>query len=52
MRSITDPDLERVSGRFYDGVHEARAYRLAYDRASREQLRAVTEGLLDHRFAA
>lgn len=46
MRLITDPKLDRVSGRYCDRLHEAGANQQAYDRRARARLRAVSEQLL------
>jgi NAD(P)-dependent dehydrogenase (short-subunit alcohol dehydrogenase family) len=39
------PALERVSGRFFNGLQEAQAHRQAYDAGARRQLRALSETL-------
>ncbi len=39
------PDVEGVTGRYFDGLHEARANRQAYDPAARERLWALSENL-------
>jgi NAD(P)-dependent dehydrogenase (short-subunit alcohol dehydrogenase family) len=46
MRLIADPDLGGVSGRYFDGLHEARAEPQAYDAASRQRLRELSERLV------
>ena len=42
-RLVTDPALERVSGRYFDGLHEAQPNRQAFDPEVRRRLR---DGLL------
>jgi NAD(P)-dependent dehydrogenase (short-subunit alcohol dehydrogenase family) len=42
---ITTPELEQVSGRYYNGLREARAESQAYDRQARRQLRQLSEQL-------
>lgn len=44
-RLAISPDLEGVSGRYFDGQHEARAKDQAYDRQARERLWASSERL-------
>lgn len=44
LRLIDAPDLG--SGRYFDGVREARADRQAYDPAARRRLRRMSEGLI------
>jgi hypothetical protein len=39
-------ELEGVSGRYFDGMHEARADPQAYDRAARRRLWEVSERLV------
>jgi len=46
LRLIRDPSLDGVTGRYFNGTHEARALAQAYDPRAREQLRALTEQLL------
>lgn len=41
----TSPDLDGVSGRYFDGKREARAHGQAYDERAREDLRRLSEGL-------
>ncbi|MFI0451967.1 SDR family NAD(P)-dependent oxidoreductase [Actinomadura sp. 6N118] len=43
VRLITDPALERVTGRYYNGQIPARAHPQAYDPAARRHLREITE---------
>ncbi|PUB21571.1 short-subunit dehydrogenase [Promicromonospora sp. AC04] len=49
LRLIEDPALEGVTGRFYDGLREARAMDDAYRPELRERLRAVSEELCARR---
>ncbi|MEV5827249.1 SDR family NAD(P)-dependent oxidoreductase [Spirillospora sp. NPDC052242] len=44
-RLVTDPDLDGVSGRFFDGLDEARADAQAYDADARARLRALSDDL-------
>jgi NAD(P)-dependent dehydrogenase (short-subunit alcohol dehydrogenase family) len=46
LRLATSPDLERVSGRFFDGLRESRAHLAAYDPASRRKLRQMALALV------
>ena len=46
VRLVTDPALDGVTGRFFDGTRETRAHRDAYDSAARARLRALTAELL------
>src|SRR4029079_5706582 len=41
-RVVTDPALERLSGRYFDGLHEAHPNRQAFDLAVRRRLREVS----------
>jgi NAD(P)-dependent dehydrogenase (short-subunit alcohol dehydrogenase family) len=45
-RLISDPALDDVSGRFYNGLHPSRADPQAYDVEARRRLRDLTEGLV------
>ena len=45
-RLITDPALDGVSGRFYNGLHPSRADPQAYDLDARTRLRELTERLV------
>jgi NAD(P)-dependent dehydrogenase (short-subunit alcohol dehydrogenase family) len=45
VQLITDPQLEGVTGRYFDRFTEARAHDWAYDPAARAQLAALTERL-------
>jgi NAD(P)-dependent dehydrogenase (short-subunit alcohol dehydrogenase family) len=42
---ITAPELDQISGRYYNGLREARAESQAYDRQARHQLRQLSEQL-------
>jgi hypothetical protein len=44
-RLVTDPALDDVSGRFFNGLHQARADEQAYDPESRARLRALSDDL-------
>lgn len=46
LRLIEDPELDGVTGRFYDRLREARALDDAYRPGLRERLRAATEKLV------
>jgi hypothetical protein len=39
---VTDPALERVSGRYFDGLHEAHPNPQAFDLDVRRRLREVS----------
>lgn len=45
MRLIVSPALETVTGRYYDGLLEARALDQAYDQDSRQRLHKVSDQL-------
>jgi hypothetical protein len=45
MRLITDPIAQAGSGRYFNGLDEARANDQAYDPAARRQLRELSEKL-------
>lgn len=45
MRLIISPALEKVTGRYYDGLLEATAAAPAYDAAARRQLRELSDQL-------
>ena len=45
VRLAVSTDVEGVTGRYFDGPHEARANRQAYDPAAREKLWALSEDL-------
>jgi NAD(P)-dependent dehydrogenase (short-subunit alcohol dehydrogenase family) len=42
---ITAPELDQVTGRYFNGLREARAESQAYDRQARHQLRQLSERL-------
>ncbi|MEV3921444.1 SDR family NAD(P)-dependent oxidoreductase [Actinomadura coerulea] len=44
-RLVTDPALDAVSGRFFDGLQEARANAQAYDSEARARLKALSDEL-------
>ena len=50
LRLIAAPELERVSGRYFDGVDESAADPQAYDRDARRRLWALSEELTGTRF--
>jgi NAD(P)-dependent dehydrogenase (short-subunit alcohol dehydrogenase family) len=43
---VTSPDLERVTGRYFDRLRESRALGQAYDDDARRRLRALSEQLV------
>jgi len=45
LRLATDPDLDGISGRFFDREHEARGEDQAYDPEAQRRLRELSEGL-------
>ena len=45
MRLATSPELEGVTGRYFDGKRETRADRQAYDEAARKKLWDLSEEL-------
>lgn len=45
LRLAVDPELDRVSGRFFDRESESRAESQAYDPEARQKLRALSEEL-------
>ena len=45
MRLVVNPDLQGVSGRYFDRTHKAQAARQAYDRDARARLRLLSERL-------
>jgi NAD(P)-dependent dehydrogenase (short-subunit alcohol dehydrogenase family) len=45
VRLAISPELRRVTGRYFDGQREARAYEQAYDPEARERLRRLSEEL-------
>jgi len=42
---ITAPELDQVTGRYFNGLREARAESQAYDRQARRQFRQLSEQL-------
>jgi len=44
-RLITEPELDAVTGRYYDGTREATAHAQAYDPLARRRLRELSERL-------
>jgi NAD(P)-dependent dehydrogenase (short-subunit alcohol dehydrogenase family) len=46
LRLIGDPELDGVTGRFFDGTVDARAQAQAYDPTARARLRTLTDELL------
>ncbi len=47
VRLAASPDVEGVTGRYFDGHHEARANRQAYDPEARKRLWTTSEELCD-----
>ncbi len=45
MRLIVSPALDRVTGRFYEGLEEAAALGQAYDQSARRRLRELSDRL-------
>ena len=45
LRLVTDPELEGVTGRYFDGLEEARAHPQAYRLDARRRLRELSERL-------
>ncbi|MBA2439078.1 MAG: SDR family oxidoreductase [Thermoleophilaceae bacterium] len=45
LRLVTDPSLDGVSGRYFDGLHESGAHAQANDRDARKQLWELSEQL-------
>jgi NAD(P)-dependent dehydrogenase (short-subunit alcohol dehydrogenase family) len=46
MQLVTSPDLEGVTGRYFDRLRESRALGQAYDDDARRRLRALSEQLV------
>jgi NAD(P)-dependent dehydrogenase (short-subunit alcohol dehydrogenase family) len=46
-RLVTDPSLDEITGRYFDGLHEAGAEAQAYDREARRRLRELSERLVE-----
>jgi hypothetical protein len=47
VRLAVSPELEGVTGRYFDGVNESRAHEQAYDRAARQRLWELSTRLTD-----
>jgi NAD(P)-dependent dehydrogenase (short-subunit alcohol dehydrogenase family) len=47
LRLVTDPALDSVTGRYFDGTRQSRALDQAYDVDFRKRLRELTESLVD-----
>jgi NAD(P)-dependent dehydrogenase (short-subunit alcohol dehydrogenase family) len=47
MRLIADPELEGVTGRYFDRLQESQALPQAYDAEARKRLRTLSERLVD-----
>ncbi len=45
LRLVIDPDLDGVTGRYFDGLRESSAHRQAYDREARRRLWELSERL-------
>ena len=45
LRLVADPDLDGVTGRYFDGVHEAAPNEQAHDLRARRLLRELSDGL-------
>ena len=50
IRLVVDPALDGITGKYFDGLREAKANSQAYDLEVRQQLAAVTEELVAQRF--
>jgi len=46
LRLVTSPELDHVTGRFFDGTRDARAHEQAYDPTARAELRRRTDALV------
>jgi NAD(P)-dependent dehydrogenase (short-subunit alcohol dehydrogenase family) len=46
LRLINDPDLDRVSGRYFDGLREAAPHAQAHDAEARRRLRDLSDRLV------
>jgi NAD(P)-dependent dehydrogenase (short-subunit alcohol dehydrogenase family) len=46
VRLVADPELDGVSGRYFDGQSEARAHAQAYDAGARRRLRELSDRLV------
>ena len=49
LRLVADPELDGVTGRYFNGLQEARADDQAYDAGARRQLRELSERLTEAR---
>jgi hypothetical protein len=47
MNLAVEPTGAAVTGRYFDGLREARAHRAVYDPATRSNLRAATNEILE-----
>jgi hypothetical protein len=47
VQLVADPDLDGVTGRFFDGTRESAAHRQAYDPAARHRLWEESERLTE-----
>ena len=48
LRLVADPDLDGITGRYFDRQRESRAHSQAYDPDARRQLRELSERLVRH----
>jgi NAD(P)-dependent dehydrogenase (short-subunit alcohol dehydrogenase family) len=46
LRLVIDPALDGVTGKYFDGVREARAHSQAYDARARQRLRELSQRLV------
>ena len=51
LQLVCDPELDGVTGRYFDGMSESRAHEQAYDRGARRRLWELSERLTGARFA-
>ena len=47
LRLVADPELDGVTGRYFNGTREAEPHPQARDREARRQLRMITDRLVD-----
>jgi NAD(P)-dependent dehydrogenase (short-subunit alcohol dehydrogenase family) len=52
VRLVTDPDLDGVTGRYFDGTHQAEPHPQCADPVARARLRHMSDGLLRHALGA
>jgi NAD(P)-dependent dehydrogenase (short-subunit alcohol dehydrogenase family) len=52
MRLVFDPNLERVTGKYFDGLKEAKAIKQAYDPKVRQRLAELTQELIGRAVSA